>query len=122
MALLIDEMLRQESLQLEAGLPGLPVLSAHEAAGYFWLQLRVWDEAVRAFDVAAARIGARSHVMLGAARSAAGARNVVAACGHYTRLLAWWGTRPGAPAEVEEAQKYVHQPQCTAPARPGTRR
>jgi hypothetical protein len=123
MALLIDEMLRHERLQLEAKLPALPVLSAHEAAGYFWLQLRVWDEAMRAFDEAGRRVGETPHVLLGAARSAAGAGNIAAACGHYKRLLSWWAARAGGPPEIAEAQKYVRQPQCTAsPARPGTRR
>jgi hypothetical protein len=123
MALLIDEMLRQESLQLEARLPGLPILSAHEAAGYFWLQLRVWDEAARAFDVAAKRIGATSHVMLGAARAAAGRQDVAAACGHYKRLVSWWGARTASPPEITEARGYLARPPCAAPpARPGTKR
>jgi hypothetical protein len=120
MALLIDDMLRRESLQLEAKLPGLPVISAHEAAGYFWLQLRVWDEAARAFDVASRRIGQTPHVMLGAARAASGRQDVTAACEQYTRLVSWWGSRPGTPPEITEARGYVKQRQCTAPAaRPG---
>lgn len=123
MALLIDDMLRRESLQLEAKLPGLPVISAHEAAGYFWLQLRVWDEAARAFDTAAKRIGATPHVLLGAARAASGRQDLAAACNHYTRLVSWWGSRPAVPREIIEARAYVKQPQCTAPpARPGTGR
>lgn len=123
MALLIDDMLRRESLQLEAKLPGLPVLSAHEAAGYFWLQLHIWDEATRAFDVAGRRIGETPHVMLGAARAGAGRQDVTAACEHYKRLASWWGSRAATPPEIIEARDYVKQPQCTAPpVRPGTGR
>jgi hypothetical protein len=122
MTLLIDDMLRRESLQLEAKLPGLPVISAHEAAGHFWLQLRVWDEAARAFDLAGRRIGQTPHVMLGAARAASGRQDLAAACNHYRRLVSWWGSRPGTPPEMTEARAYLKQPQCTAPPRPGTGR
>lgn len=114
LTLLIDEMLRHESLQLEARLPGLPVISAHEAAGYFWLQLHLYDEAARAFDVAGRRIGQTSHVMLGAARAAAGRQDVAAACGHYNRLVSWWGTRPAAPPEIAEARGFLNQRRCAA--------
>ena len=123
MTLLIDDMLRRESVQLEAKLPGLPVISAHETAGYFWLQLRVWDEAARAFDVAGRRVGQTPHVMLGAARAAAGRQDATAACDHYKRLVSWWGSRPGTPPEIIEARGFVKEPQCTGPpADPGTAR
>lgn len=123
LTLLIDEMLRHESLQLEARLPGLPVISAHEAAGYFWLQLHLYDEATRAFDAAGRRIGQTSHVMLGAARAAAGRQDVAAACGHYNRLVSWWGTPPATPPEIVEARGFLNQRQCAAlPVPPGTRR
>ncbi len=118
MTLFIDEMLRMESLQLEARQPPLPVLSAPEMAGAYWLQLRLYDEARRAFDVAAERIGPTPHVLIGAARAAAGARSVAAACGHYRRLIAWWNDRAAPPAEVTEARAFVKQPQC-APPSPG---
>ena len=120
LALRIDEMLRRESLQLEARQPGVPVISAHEAAGYFWLWLHIYDEAGRAFDDAAKRIGQTPHVLLGIARTAAGRREV-AACGHYTRLISWWGSRQGSPAEITEARAYVNEPQCAAATIPGVR-
>jgi len=123
MALMIDEMLRLEGVQLEAGLPGLPAITAHEAAGQFWLQNRAWDEAARAFDEAARRIGTTPHVLLGSARAAAGRADTAAACGQYAKLLTWWADRPAPPPEVAEAQAYVKQPQCAPPAaRPGTKR
>ena len=122
MALLIDEMLRGEALQLEASLPGLPLLSAHEVAGFFWLQLHVYDEANRAFELAEQRIGATPHVLFGAAKAAAGRRDTAVACMRYGRLMSWWATRPGGPPEISEARTYLTQPQCaTPPGRPGTR-
>jgi hypothetical protein len=114
MALFIDEMLRRESLQLEAGLPGLPVLSAHEAAGFFWLQLHLYDEARRAFDVAARRIGQTPHVVVGLARTAAGAGDREAACGLYRQLLSWWGDRWGSPPEITEARGFVSDSRCAS--------
>jgi hypothetical protein len=121
MALLIDEMLRQELLQLEARLPGLPVLSAHEAAGYFWLQLHVYDEAARAFEAAGRRIGQTPHVLLGAARAASGRQDVAGACGSYERLVSWWGTRAAAPSEIAEARGFLEKRCAAVPIRPGTR-
>jgi hypothetical protein len=122
LALLIDEMLRRELLQLEAKLPAVPVLSAHEAAGYFWLQLHIYDEAARAFDVAAQRVGSTPAVLLGAARSAARQQRIAVACVQYQRLISWWGSRPGSPPEMTEARAYVKQPPCAAPVPPGARR
>jgi hypothetical protein len=100
----------------------VPVISAHEAAGYFWLQLHIYDEAGRAFDVAAKRIGQTPHVLLGTARTAAGRRDMAAACEHYKRFISWWGSRPASPPEITEARAYVKQPQCAPPPAPGTRR
>ena len=115
MALFIEEMLRLETIQLEARQPGLPVVTAHEAAGQFWLQLHLWEEATRAFALAGQRIGATPHVMLGLARAAAGRQEAATACEQYTRLVEWWGTRPGTPAEITEARAYVEQQQCVPP-------
>lgn len=118
MALRIDEMLRLETLQLEAKQPPLPVLSAHEAAGYFWLQLHLYDEARRAFDEALRRVGQTPQLLLGLARTAAGRLDVVAACEQYQRLLSWWDSRAGSPVEIREARDYVTRPSCTPPSRP----
>jgi hypothetical protein len=121
MVLFIDEMLRMESLQLEARQPALPILSAHEVAGQFWLQLHLYDEARRAFELAAQRIGQTPHVLSGAARAAAGRKDVPAACEQYRRLIAWWNDRVGSPREIIEARAFVKQPQCAVPPG-GTRR
>ena len=119
LTLFIDEMLRMESLQLEARQPALPVLSAHEVAGQFWLQLHLYDEARRAFERAVQRIGQTPHVMSGAARTAAGRKDVPAACEQYRRLVAWWSDRVGSPPEITEARAFIRQPQCAVtPAGP----
>ena len=115
MALFIEEMLKMESLQLEAMQPALPVLSAHEVAGQFWLQLHLYEEAHRAFETAGKRIGQTPHVLIGAARAAAGRRDLPAACEQYRRLLAWWSERVGSPPEIMEARAFLKQPQCTSP-------
>jgi len=122
MGLFIEEMLRMESLQLEAQQPPLPVLSAHEAAGQFWLQLHLYEEARRAFERAAQRVGQTPHVMLGAARAAAGLKQVPAACEQYRRLVAWWKDRPGSPPEISEARAFIKQPSCATPPAPPARR
>jgi hypothetical protein len=124
MSLFIEEMLRMESLQLEGRQPGLPVLSAHEVAGQFWLQLHIYEEARRAFETAGERIGQTPHVMLGLARAAAGRRDLPAACEQYRRLVSWWNDRAGTPPEMTEARTFVKQPSCTPPPppKPGTRR
>ena len=122
MALRIEEMLRMELLQLEAKLPPLPVLSAHEVAGYFWLQLHLYEEARRAFDEAARRIGRTPHILLGAARASVGRRDSVTACEQFRQLIAWWGSRSGSPTEITEARDYIKQPQCVPPpSRPAAR-
>ena len=115
MTLFIDEMLRMESLQLEAKRPPLPVLSAHEAAGQLWLQLRGYEEARQAFDVAAQRVGQTPHVLLGAARAAAGRKDVAGACDQYRRLIVWWDDRVALPSEIIEAHAFLKQPQCAKP-------
>jgi len=123
MALLIDQMLRMESVQLEAGFQGLPVVSAHEAAGFFWLQLHVYDEAGRAFDLAARRIGRTPHVRVGLARTAAGRGDRTAACAEYADLMTWWANRTATPPEIAEARAYLTGPSCARPsAGPATRR
>jgi hypothetical protein len=119
MALFIDEMLRLESVQLAAGFQALPVISAHEAAGFFWLQLHAYNEAERAFGVAAQLLGPTPHVLLGLARTAAGRPDRPAACERYGQLVAIWESRPVSPPEIVEARVYLKQPHCTRPA--GTR-
>jgi hypothetical protein len=57
MAIFLDEAVRLEALQLAAGEPGAPGMSAHEAAGDLWLQVHRFDEAREAYERAAAVLG-----------------------------------------------------------------
>ena len=124
MALLIDEMLRRELLQLEARQPAVPVLSAHEAAGYFWLQLHIYDEAARAFDVAAQRVGSTPAVLLGAAQGPPpGQKRIAVACDQYQRLV----VMVGRPSRVDRRRSQRLAPTSNSrrarrPGRPGARR
>ena len=122
MSLLIEEMLRLETLQLEAGFPGLPGVTAHEAAAMFWLQLHAYDEASRAFEIAERRVGTTPLVLLGFARVAVGQADMPVACARYRSLIAWWGDRAGEPAEMAEARAYLRQPQCAGERGAGSQR
>ena len=57
MAIFLDEAVRLEALQLAAGQPGAPGVSAHEAAGDLWLQVHRFDEAREAYRRAASVVG-----------------------------------------------------------------
>jgi tetratricopeptide (TPR) repeat protein len=115
MALMIDQAIRLESLQLAAGQPGAPVITAHEVAGDLWLQVHRYEEAQRAYALAAERIGRTPRVTLGLARAASRLKDVAAACREYRALLDRWGTRDEAPAEIGEALTFVQQPACAIP-------
>ena len=115
MALLIDHALRLESLQLAAGEPGAPVLTAHEVAGDLWLQVHRYEDARRAYAVAAERVGRTARVALGLARSASRLKDTSAACREYRELLGRWDATREKPAEISEARAFVQQPACTAP-------
>ena len=58
-----------ESLQLAAGQPGAPVLSALEVAGELWLQVHRFDEAHAAFERAAQQVGTTPRIADGLARA-----------------------------------------------------
>jgi len=60
-----------ESLQLAAGEPGAPVLSALEVAGELWLQVHRFDDARAAFERAVAQVGATPRLTAGLARATA---------------------------------------------------
>ena len=124
MALLIDEMLRRESLQLEARLPAVPVLSAHEAAGYFWLQLHIYDEADRAFELAAQtdRRDAARPAWCGAVRGRPATRRAVA-CVRYTAAHLVVGQPPRVAAGNDGGSRPTSSSRSARrPSRPGARR
>jgi tetratricopeptide (TPR) repeat protein len=118
MALLLEHALRLENVQIEAGQPLLPVVTAHEAAGDLWLQVHRYEDANRAYQQALARVGPLPRVTLGLARSSARLKDADAACDHYRRLLAWWDTRRDEPPEIAEARAFVAQPACSSAPRP----
>jgi hypothetical protein len=113
MALLIEHALRLESVQLEAGQSPLPVATAHDVAGDLWLQVHRYEDAHRAYEQAARRVGETPRVMLGLARAAARLKDA-AACTHYRKLLAWWDTRRDEPAEIVEARAFVAPASCAS--------
>ena len=57
-----------EVLQLAAGQPGAPGVSALEAAGDLWLRVHRYDEAKRAYERAAAIVGPTERITAGLAR------------------------------------------------------
>ena len=58
-----------EMLQIAAGQPGAPGISALEAAGDLWLQVHLYDEAVRAYERAAAQFGMTPRIAAGLAKA-----------------------------------------------------
>lgn len=116
MALFLAEAIRLEALQIAAGQPPAPIISAHEAAGDLWLQVHRFDDARRAYDEAVVQVGANPRIAVGRARLAARSGDV-AACAVYRNLLDWWGKRPGEPPEIAEARGYVLTPSCVRPGR-----
>jgi hypothetical protein len=106
MALYLAQALRLEQLQLMAGEPAAPVIAAHEAAGELWLQVHRYEDARRAFTLAAERLGTTPRVTLGLARASARLEDSQTACGEYRNLTAWWGNRAESP-EIAEARAYL---------------
>jgi len=112
MSLLLEQAIRLEGIQLEAGQPGLPAVTAHEAAGDLWLQVHGFDEARRAYEHALARVGPTPRVTLGLARVAVRLEDDGAACVQYQALVDWWGTRADGPPEIAEARAYLADQSC----------
>jgi hypothetical protein len=103
-----------ESLQITAGQPGAPLVTALESAGDLWLQVHRYEDARLAYQRAAGLLGATPRITAGLARAAARVGDVEIACSQFRALLAWWGTRGGGAAEIAEAREYVRRPACGA--------
>jgi hypothetical protein len=115
MAVLLEHAVAMEALQLDAGQPGAPVLSAHEAAGELWLQVHAYAEARRAYRRGFERLGATPRLLLGLARVGRRLNEVSAACREYAALERWWrvqGARDDEPAEIHETREFLAQPVC----------
>ncbi len=107
MRLYLDTAVRMEMLQRAAGVPGAPLVTAAEAAGELWLQVHRYDEAARAFEDAAARVGRSPRVLAGLGRAHRGANDIGAACTAFRALLNAWKDRPDLPAEVADARAFA---------------
>ena len=112
MALLLERAIRLEAVQLEARQPGLPIVTAHEAAGDLTLLVRDYEGARRAYLRAAERVGTTPRITLGLARVAAQLNDGLAACRQFRSFVWWWDARSGEPAEVAEARAYLQRPAC----------
>jgi hypothetical protein len=112
-----------QALQVERslgarGLPGAPLLSAHELAGELWLQVHRYDEAAAAFRVARAYAGDAPRLTLGLARALARHKETPAACEEYARLAKDAAAlRPRMQQELAEAAQFLRQPECRPPGR-----
>lgn len=80
MALYLDQAVQIETIQLAAGEPGAPLVSAHEAAGDLWLRVYRFEDARRSYRLAIERVGPTARARLGLARAEARLRSGPAAC------------------------------------------
>jgi hypothetical protein len=114
MAIYLAEATRLEALLLAASQSGAPFISAHELAGDLWLQVHRFEDARRAYALAAERVGRTPRVRLGLARVALRLEEPALACQEYRWLLDAWGDRAETPPEIAEARLYVSgSPECT---------
>ena len=118
LALMIDYAVQLEDRDLAAKRPGLPMITAHEAAGDLWLQVYRYDEARRAYMTAAERVGVTPRITLGLARLAVRIDALATACKQYQSLVtSWEGTAP-EPPELSEARMFLNNPACQGPTTP----
>ena len=115
MALMIDQAMRLEAVQLAAGQPGAPAVTAHEIAGDLWFQVHRYEDARRAYMIAAERVGRTARVTLGLARTAARLADMPGACLEYRALVNGRTAAPGEPPELREARAFIEQPSCADP-------
>jgi hypothetical protein len=115
MRLYLDSAIQMESLQVAAGEPGAPLVSATELAGDLWLQVHRYDDARRAYVTAMDRFGLKMRLVAGVGRANARLGETSAACSAYLQLLKAWGSRQDRPVEIEEARDYIDRCQTPAP-------
>jgi hypothetical protein len=116
MGLFLEHAVNLERQQRTAGLPGAPVVSAHEIAGDLWLQVHRFEDARRAYQEAATQIGTTRRVTLGLARTAARLGDSQTSCEQYRALVTGWPARGGEPLELMEAQTFLRRLECRAKA------
>ena len=69
MALFLTHAVDLERAQLDAGQPGAPGITAHEAAGELWLRVRRYEEAIRAYEHARSVLGSTALIDIGLSRA-----------------------------------------------------
>jgi hypothetical protein len=118
LGLMIEYAVQLEDRQLTAGLPALPLITAHEAAGDLWLQVHRYDDARRAYEKATERIGVTPRITLGLARVAARVDAVATACTQYRKLVASWEGAGVQTPEIAEARMFLANPACQSSPTP----
>ena len=119
MGLFLEHALNLERQQRSAGLPGAPIVTAHEIAGDLWLQVHRFEDARRAYLDAAEQIGDHETGDAGPgtnSRSSWRAADVVRALSQ--RSCSGWPRRGGEPPELIEARTFLRRPECRARSRP----
>jgi tetratricopeptide (TPR) repeat protein len=117
LALFIDQAVQLETARLSAGLSAAPIITAHEAAGELWLQVHRYEDARRAYERAAERLGPTRRITLGLARVAARLEDAPEACRQYRTLVAAWKVSGPDPQEIAEARRFLRDPSCTSGGR-----
>lgn len=113
----LSQALQVERSRGARGLPGAPVLSAHEVAGELWLDVHRYDDAVAAFRIARGAAGDSPRLTSGLARALAGRQAMREACSEYQRLAADPDARrPSMVPELAEAERVLAQPSCRPPS------
>jgi hypothetical protein len=112
LSLLIEHAVSLETTQKTAGLAVAPIVTAHEAAGDLWLQVYRYDDARRAYLLAAERIGLTRRIRLGLARTAARMSDASTACEQYRMMLSSWPSARNDVPEFSEARAFLQTPPC----------
>jgi len=117
MGLFLEHALNLEQQQRSAGLPGAPLVTAHEVAGDLWLQVHRFEDARDAYMTAAEQIGPTRRVTLGLARTAVRLGDVPASCERYRALAAGWPQSEREPPELTEARTFLRRSECARAVR-----
>jgi len=118
LSLMIEYAVQLEDRRLSARLPGLSMVTAHEAAGDLWLQVYRYDDALRAYTRAAQRLGVTPRITLGRARIAVRLDALSSACTQYRALVASWKGTGAEPPELSEARTFLTNAACQGSAAP----
>lgn len=111
MALFLAQATQIEWLQLAAGLPGAPLVTAHEAAGDLWLRVHGYADARDAYLLARSRVGSTPRIAVGLARLAVRLKDTAAACSEYRAVAGVGAGQPVTPA-VAEARAFLEREPC----------